>query len=362
MDFSAYLTTLPPDQLTHLYDGPWTCQAVLRSLPPLHQQLVLRLVFLAAPVPSSQFEAGVSAAASADFVSAVTSLTALRVLKPRGPGSQSYALTPEFQSRLQQSILNPVSLGHHPRSASPARPAPTASADGDQFAAAQWQAVLLALVDGQRTRLKAHSSLPPLDMRRLFVAEGLLDDIDAELTADGFKFLFKDVYSQMWQLLQQYLKLGSTEESHTQADALAFLLQLSFRQVRCPSMLPVLSFLHGLHLGSSNNMVAHCKHCTLDCSFVTPRTGVRRRQSRWQGMCSLTPRLPSRRKWLLSASSCRCKQTETCCFVPRTLLACCATPPKHDQQLEGTVAAASSWRQASSSMPTPLPQFRCALL
>lgn len=50
MDFSQYLNSLPANQLSALYESPWTCQAVLRSLPPLAQQLVLRLLHIDEPV------------------------------------------------------------------------------------------------------------------------------------------------------------------------------------------------------------------------------------------------------------------------------------------------------------------------
>lgn len=46
MEFSAYLSGLPFEQLAVIYQRPWTCLAVLRSLPSLSQQLVIRLLFL----------------------------------------------------------------------------------------------------------------------------------------------------------------------------------------------------------------------------------------------------------------------------------------------------------------------------
>lgn len=50
-DLIFYLEHLPPLKLAGLYDSPFTCQAVLRSLPPLARQYVLRLLSLDAGVP-----------------------------------------------------------------------------------------------------------------------------------------------------------------------------------------------------------------------------------------------------------------------------------------------------------------------
>lgn len=53
MEFSRYLNGLPFEQLAVLYESPWTCLAVLRSLPSLSQQLALRLAFVDKPIPDS---------------------------------------------------------------------------------------------------------------------------------------------------------------------------------------------------------------------------------------------------------------------------------------------------------------------
>jgi len=36
--FMDYMATLPAAKMDQLYDSVWTCQAVLRSLPPLAKQ------------------------------------------------------------------------------------------------------------------------------------------------------------------------------------------------------------------------------------------------------------------------------------------------------------------------------------
>ena len=44
MDLVGYLEALPRVAISRLYTSPWTCQAVLRGLPPIAKLYVLRMV------------------------------------------------------------------------------------------------------------------------------------------------------------------------------------------------------------------------------------------------------------------------------------------------------------------------------
>ena len=44
--FVGFLAGLPPRQIDRLYDSPWACLAVLRALPPLAKQYVMRLLYV----------------------------------------------------------------------------------------------------------------------------------------------------------------------------------------------------------------------------------------------------------------------------------------------------------------------------
>ena len=46
MDLISYLEGLPPGAVGSLYGSYWTCRAVLRGMPPLAKQYVMRLVLL----------------------------------------------------------------------------------------------------------------------------------------------------------------------------------------------------------------------------------------------------------------------------------------------------------------------------
>ena len=53
MDFVSWLEGLPQETASQLYTSHWACQAVLRGLPPIAKQYVLRLLFLDVPVLAS---------------------------------------------------------------------------------------------------------------------------------------------------------------------------------------------------------------------------------------------------------------------------------------------------------------------
>jgi hypothetical protein len=131
------------------------------------------------------------------------------------------------RQHLRQGVINPASIMQDQKETQN----PVASLEEcTEHADSQWQKVLLALVEGRNTPLRPHKDLPGLEIRKLFVEAGLLDEL-GELTQDGFQFLFTDLYTQLWLLLQHYLTQASQEEGTQLASALSFLLQLSFRQV-----------------------------------------------------------------------------------------------------------------------------------
>lgn len=51
MDLVEYVASLPPIKIVKLYDSPYTCLAILRTLMPIARQYVLRILFLDNSVP-----------------------------------------------------------------------------------------------------------------------------------------------------------------------------------------------------------------------------------------------------------------------------------------------------------------------
>lgn len=100
MDFSTYLETLPSTELSSLYSSPWTCQAVLRSLPAMSQQFVLRLLHLEGPIPDAWLSAWVTTMHERKARDAVGLLRRLRVLQrddPPGSTGKHWVLEPTFK-------------------------------------------------------------------------------------------------------------------------------------------------------------------------------------------------------------------------------------------------------------------------
>jgi hypothetical protein len=54
MDLIDYVASLPPIKITRLYENPFTCLAVFRSLAPLAKHYVLRSLFVE-EVPQCKF-------------------------------------------------------------------------------------------------------------------------------------------------------------------------------------------------------------------------------------------------------------------------------------------------------------------
>lgn len=54
MDLIDYVASLPPIKITRLYENPFTCLAIFRSLAPLAKHYVLSLLFVE-DVPQCRF-------------------------------------------------------------------------------------------------------------------------------------------------------------------------------------------------------------------------------------------------------------------------------------------------------------------
>eukprot|EP00897_Mesotaenium_endlicherianum_P003506 jgi/Mesen1/3183/ME000184S02247 len=80
MSFIDYLASLPAVKLDKLYESHWTCQAVLRSLPPVAKQYVLRLLHIEAPITPAHFQNWARPDALSKHRVALERLEQLRVL------------------------------------------------------------------------------------------------------------------------------------------------------------------------------------------------------------------------------------------------------------------------------------------
>ena len=96
MEFSRYLKGLPSEQLTVLYQSPWTCLAVLRSLPSLPQQVALRLLFVDKPISDSLLRSFIKSQYAEKCSNSLQMLEELQVVQK--VDGNSWQLEPTFRS------------------------------------------------------------------------------------------------------------------------------------------------------------------------------------------------------------------------------------------------------------------------
>ena len=96
MEFSRYLKGLPSDQLAVLYESPWTCLAVPRSLPSLPQQVALRLLFVDTPVSDSLLRGFIKSQHAEKCSNSLQTLKELQVVQK--VGNDCWQLEPTFRS------------------------------------------------------------------------------------------------------------------------------------------------------------------------------------------------------------------------------------------------------------------------
>eukprot|EP00898_Chlorokybus_atmophyticus_P003892 jgi/Chlat1/4503/Chrsp29S04577 len=192
MDFLEYLGSLPALKLDRLYASHWTCQALLRSLPPLAKQYVLRLLFVDASLPARTLQDWAQPTAAAKHRAALDRLRQLRVLLEEKGGDKDSTGPPEVQ--LPPSV---------------AKRLPTVE-ELDAYALQQWEAVLLHLVSSGAPAVgQLGSTKLPAAMRshvsQTFMRAGLMDKERGSITDSGFRFLLLDIFAQLWQLIHEYV-------------------------------------------------------------------------------------------------------------------------------------------------------------
>lgn len=233
MSFMDYLASLPAIQLDRLYESHWTCQAVLRSLPPLAKQYVLRLVLVEAAVGAADMESWVKAGARSQHLAAIERMEQLRVLLKEK--SASFRLNPELQRQLQRAL---IAGGGPPRERMPAAIAVRVPPlnELDHYAVRQWESVLLQLVTVGAAPARGAAGgggAQNAVIMDTFRRAGLLATGEGEgskLTEAGFQYLLTDTNEQLWQLMREYVA-AAEERGSASGQLIAFLLELGFHVV-----------------------------------------------------------------------------------------------------------------------------------
>ncbi|BBN14722.1 transcription initiation factor TFIIH subunit 4 [Marchantia polymorpha subsp. ruderalis] len=242
-NFMEMVAALPAAKLDELYGSPWTCQAVVRSLPPLAKQYVLRLLFVEAAVSSKSIQDWALPDALNKHKVAIDKLEQLRVLIEATERRKevSYKLNPRLQKQLQDVLKTG---GGVPRESLPASFAARVPSlvDLENYAMKQWEAVLLQLVSSAF----AEASTVPMNstLTATFQRAGLITTPKGKeppkITDAGFQFLLMDTNSQLWQIVREYVA-SAEDRGMDSAELISFLLELGFLNIGEPYNLNTLS-------------------------------------------------------------------------------------------------------------------------
>ncbi|KAL3681904.1 hypothetical protein R1sor_024860 [Riccia sorocarpa] len=242
-NFMEMVAALPAAKLDDLYESPWTCQAVVRSLPPLAKQYVLRLLFVEAAVSSKSIQQWALTDALNKHKVAVDKLEQLRVLIDASERKKevAYKLNPKLQKQLQEVLRTGGGVPRESLLASFAARVPSL-VDLDNYATKQWEAVLLQLVSSAF----AEGASTPMNssLAQTFQRAGLITipkgKEPPKITDNGFQFLLMDTNAQLWQIVREYVA-SAEDRAMDSADLISFLLELGFLNVGEPYNLNILS-------------------------------------------------------------------------------------------------------------------------
>eukprot|EP00195_Chlamydomonas_chlamydogama_P010376 CAMPEP_0202894508 /NCGR_PEP_ID=MMETSP1392-20130828/3906_1 /ASSEMBLY_ACC=CAM_ASM_000868 /TAXON_ID=225041 /ORGANISM="Chlamydomonas chlamydogama, Strain SAG 11-48b" /LENGTH=534 /DNA_ID=CAMNT_0049579235 /DNA_START=140 /DNA_END=1743 /DNA_ORIENTATION=- len=242
-----YIETLPTAKRDKLYESPWTCQAVLRSLPPLAKQYILRLLWVERPVLKEDMDAWVRDVKSfgSQHRAALDSLEQLGIIQQylMEANRVGYCLHQAYRAQLRWSLSGP---GHLAQEAPPGvQDSAPAMDDLDKFAHEQWEALQLYILTSSTDPPAMPADVPaePLDTHRLLVSAGLLsgERRSRRITDTGFQFLLKDNYRQLWAFLTEYIRDAEARSGAELSSVMSFLMQLGFRRVGQPCAFDALS-------------------------------------------------------------------------------------------------------------------------
>lgn len=229
-NFMEMVAALPAAKLDLLYERHWTCQAVLRSLPPLAKQYVMRLLYVENAVPVKSLQEWAQPDALSKHQVAIDRLEQLRVILAERKKEVNYRMNPKFQKQLRQALSTGGGPPRDVISGSIAARTPNLE-DLDNFAMKQWESVLLQLVSST-----SDGPTGPQNsfITKVFQRAGLLslanDKESPSITDMGFQFLLMDTNSQLWQLVREYVTTAEDRGTDS-SELIGFLLELGFHLV-----------------------------------------------------------------------------------------------------------------------------------
>ncbi|KAK1284315.1 hypothetical protein QJS10_CPB21g00535 [Acorus calamus] len=139
-NFMDMVAALPATKLDKLYENPFICEAVLRSLPPLAKKYALQLLFIDSPISAKTMEGWVLADGTSKHRVAIDRLLQLRVFLEEidRKKESTYKLNPKFQGNIQKYLVYGGSLPRQPMPSNVTVRLPTLE-DLETYALEQWE-------------------------------------------------------------------------------------------------------------------------------------------------------------------------------------------------------------------------------
>eukprot|EP01135_Chromosphaera_perkinsii_P008592 Nk52_evm34s1401 gene=Nk52_evmTU34s1401 len=198
-----YLLKLPSAAFEKLYRDQSACLAVYRSLSPITQQLVIRLLYVTDAVSSSVFKSWVSADFRESLPGELKRLCALNVCKKfsqRNPQTNkkfsSYQITETFARGLKTCLFGSTEgVDRGIRKENRDKRAPSLG-DLEVYTKKKWESILHFLVGSQKEATPGVKYV--LDACNLRKPDGI--------TSEGFQFLLEDLSTQLWEFMFSYLE------------------------------------------------------------------------------------------------------------------------------------------------------------
>ena len=235
--FVGFLSDMSSRQINHLYQSPWACLSVLRSLPSLAKSYVIRLLYVDEGIAREEIDAWVRPGKEHRdrHARSMLALKRLRVLVPAG--DQEYVADGKELVRLNRRFVKGVRAQIETCFAPEgdeveATVAPDDTMGGkrpkpekiEEFAKGRWEALLMTLtgrdvkefsLNPEKAKGKRRRG-PGLDVAALFRGAGLVAEKSTTqksadkpkwgITERGFRFLLSTAREQIWTLLTEYVR------------------------------------------------------------------------------------------------------------------------------------------------------------
>ncbi|KAH9762206.1 General transcription and DNA repair factor IIH subunit TFB2 [Citrus sinensis] len=186
-NFMDMVASLTARDLNKLYENPFICEAILRSLPPLAKKYVFQMLYIDGAIPAKTMEEWVLPDGFTKHKVAIDRLVQLRLFSEEKKKETTYRLNSTFQSNLQKHLINGGALPREPMPSGITARLPTLE-DLEAYAIGQWECFLLQLISSAQAERPTNFSS---SMMKVF-QRGLLIQRDKEaprLTESGFQFL-----------------------------------------------------------------------------------------------------------------------------------------------------------------------------